>query len=216
MTFDRMCERIKRSIGTRVKIVRQPRNRSYDLIGREGTIISTYARNVAIEIDGVRNKSSSYGYFYFEPGDFLYLDEFTDTNIMEENNMNTITNYHNAVKIRFLDDHYDCKYIYANFDIGVEVGDLVVVKPAHHEMALARVVEVIDKNDFETNREVVVKVDTFMYDDRVANRSKAAELKTKMQERAKQLQDIALYQMLAKDDPAMMELLNEYQAIPKV
>jgi tRNA A37 N6-isopentenylltransferase MiaA len=47
-------------------------------------------------------------------------------------------------------------------------------------------------------------------------RAKAVELKAKMEARAKQLQDIALYQMLAKDDPDMAELLKEYQDIPKV
>lgn len=47
-------------------------------------------------------------------------------------------------------------------------------------------------------------------------RNKAAELKAKMEARAKQLQDIALYKMLAENDPDMAELLNEYQAIPMV
>jgi hypothetical protein len=54
------------------------------------------------------------------------------------------------------------------------------------------------------------------FDYRVSVRKQAAELKAKMQERAKQLQDIALYQMLAKEDSEMMELLGQFQSLPKI
>ena len=85
-------------------------------------------------------------------------------------------------------------------------------------MGVATVVEIIDKADVnvDIDREVVAKVDMRPYDYRVATRAKAAELKTKMQERAKKLQDIALYQMLAKDDADMLALLQEYQALPEM
>lgn len=67
------------------------------------------------------------------------------------------------------------------------------------------------KNDVALEREIVSIVDTAEYDARVAQRKLAADLKAKMQERAKKLQDVALYQMLAKDDPEMAALLSEYQ-----
>lgn len=216
MTFYTMSKMLHKDYGTRVKIVRQSKYKTYDLIGREGTIRTHYGNDVGVYVDGAYNINSSHGYFYLEPGDFVYVDEFTDINIMEENTMPKITNYHNAVKIRFLDDTYTCKYIYANFDVCVEVGDLVVVKPEHHDITLARVAEILDQKDLELTREVVCKVFMDDYDNRVKVRKQAAEIKAKMQERAKQLQDIALYQMLAKDDPAMMDLLNEYQALPKM
>lgn len=210
-------DRLGFKVGMRVKVICQSCYKHYDLVDRIGTVDPNYGfGKVPVRFENLRNDGASCGIFYIPASDLVIVK---DNNIMEENNMSNITNvtnYLNAVKIRFLDDQFDCKYVYANFDAEIKVGDLVVVKPAHHEMALARVVEVIDKNDFETTREVVARVDTYMYDDRVANRAKAAELKAKMQERAKQLQDIALYQMLAKDDPAMMELLNEYQAVPKM
>jgi hypothetical protein len=135
---------------------------------------------------------------------------------MEENNMHTVTNYLNIAKVKFVDGNNERTYDYANYDVFLKAGDLCVVKTANHGLGLARVVEIIDRNDIETQREIVSIVNTEDYDLRVATRAKAAELKTKMQERAKQLQDIDLYQMLAKDDPAMMELLIEYQTLPNM
>ena len=203
------------AVGVRVKVVKNSRysHKKHDLIGKFGTVKSLNGALIAVELDNISNPMSGYGWYYLKPHELLIVD---DVNIKEENNMANITNYLNAVKIKFIGDDRPCSYIYANFDHNVQVNDLCVVKPAHHDFALARIVEVIDKNDLETPREVVARVDMMEYDYRVGTRAKAAELKTKMQERAKQLQDIALYQMLAKDDPAMLELLNEYQALPKI
>lgn len=203
------------STGMHVKVIKQGCYHKYKLVGVIGVVDSSYGYGkVAVKFDEIRNHSSCRGVFYIPASDLEIVDDICT--IKEENTMHNITNYLNAVKIKFINDQFTCKYIYANFETDLKVGDLCVVKPAHHDLALARVIEVIDQNDFETPREVVAKVHTDFYDERVANRAKAAEIKAKMQERAKQLQDIALYQMLAKDDPAMLDLLNEYQALPKM
>lgn len=89
-----------------------------------------------------------------------------------------------------------------------------MVKSLHHGYGLAIVTEILHQNDIQTPREIVAKVDTEAYDNREKSRKLAAELKAKMQERAKQLQDIALYQMLAKEDSEMQDLLNCYQNLP--
>lgn len=201
--------------GVQVKVIRQRKYKSELLIGMTGIIHSAYGSQIAVKIDGSYNHRSGCGYYYFTPSELEIVDEEFD-NIMEEKNMHNITNYLNIAKVKFVDGNSDRTYDYANFEALLEAGDLCVVKTAHHGFGLARVVEIVDRNDVETQREVVSIVNTEAYDFRVASRAKAAELKAKMQERAKQLQDIALYQMLAKDDPAMMELLNEYQALPNM
>ena len=128
---------------------------------------------------------------------------------------NYITNYLNIAKIKFIDNCYNNSktYEYANFDPDLNVGDVCVVKSAHHGFGIAKVEEIVERNDIITQREIVAKVDTDAYKERVANRAKAAELKSKMQERLKQLQDIALYKMMAENDPTMSEMLKEYQDI---
>jgi hypothetical protein len=66
------------------------------------------------------------------------------------------------------------------------------------------------------SREVVCKIDTTDYKARVETRKKAAELKAKMQERAKKLQDIAIYKMLAEKDDEMAQLLADFTNLGSV
>jgi len=213
-TYSQLCAASdpRYGAGTNVKIVSCPRKyKNYDLVGKIGIVRTNHVNNIAVAVEGLRNTASMCGYFYLEPINLIHIDEN-----MEENTMSNISNYFNAVKIQFIDDVRPCGYIYANFDMSLKVNDLVVVRPAHHPIALARVVEILDGNNYETPREIVAKVDTKAYDERVKVRKQAAELKAMMQERAKKLQDIALYQMLAKDDSEMQDLLNRYQSLPQM
>ena len=199
----------------RVRVVRQNKYSGYKLLGRIGNVKTSYScGSIPVEFDDLHNVNSSYGYFYFKRSDLEIVND--DNNNTEGNNMANVTNYLNAVKIKFVDDTKVCGYIYANYEYDIKVGDLCVVKSAHHGLGLARIVEIIDQNDFETTREIVAKVETGSYDTRVELRAKAAELKAKMQERARKLQDVALYQMLAEKDSEMQELLNQYQALPEM
>ena len=125
-----------------------------------------------------------------------------------------ISNYLNLVRVKFSGDADPCRYVYANFDAGLKVGDTCVVKSTNNPLEVATIVEILDGCDFKTDREIVAIVDMGFYKERVEARVKAAELKAKMQERAKQLQDIALYQMLAEKDPDMAELLRSYSNLP--
>lgn len=204
--------------GVRVEVVRCDSYKKYDYKGKLGKVIlNQYGQygKILVELDTERNPYSVVGHFYFKPSELSLVNE-TNDDILEENTMNNnnITNYLNLVKIEYVEDNKLSNHTYANFDGSIVKGDMVIVSTPYAGLALGTVVEVIERNDVNTTNEVVSKVDTTAYDARVANRAKAAELKAKMRERAKQLQDIALYQMLAKDDPAMLELLSEYQAIP--
>lgn len=206
------------TVGSRVRIKFCPfKYANYGLKGMVGTIVDDrYQSSMAVRIYGEYNTRSGQGLFYLAKQHLALIE---DTDILEENNMainvDNITGYTQAIKIKFVDDSRPCGYVYASFEPELKVGDLVVVKPAHHDITLARVDEILEGTDYETKREVICKVDTSAYSQRVKLRNQAAELKAKMQERAKQLQDIALYQMLAKDDPAMQALLDEYQALGK-
>lgn len=146
-----------------------------------------------------------------------FYQENTETATAEEkgeNEMNKLTNYLNVAVVQFLNDNVALRTIEcANYE-ALEVGDLCVVRTAKRGMDLAEVVELKDRLKEELCCEVVARVDTYYYDERVKQREKATELKTKMRERAKKLQDIALYQMLAKDDPEMAQLLEEFQGLP--
>lgn len=202
-------------VGARVKVIRQQKYPNEKLLGLIGTVRGDIGDNIAVVLDAIKNQRSSYGCFYFKPSELVAVDE-VDNEIMEEKNMNKITNYLNIARMAFVNDSKGGVYQYANFDAGLKVGDLCIVNTEAKQLTVAKVVEIVDQNDIEMTREVVTKLYTEDYDARLEARAKAAELKAKMEARAKQLQDIALYQMLAKDDPEMAELLQEYQGLPKV
>ena len=147
------------ALGTRVRIDGTGKKyQRFNLVGKIGVIRSNYGYNLAIEFDDIRNPASGPGYFYLRKSQFTIMG---DDDIMEENNMainiDRITNYRDAIKIKFIGDSSPCGYIYASFEPDLQVGDLVVVKPAHHSIALARVEEILEKNNHETTREVVSK-----------------------------------------------------------
>lgn len=205
--------------GTRVRVKNPYRYRTEQLYGLIGTVATNSGTNIGVNLDTVKNPRSSYGRYYFKPSDLEIVNE-TNKNMEENTDMSNepkITNYYNAVKIQYLDSNTPNNCVYANFISDIKVGDMCVIKSAHHGFGLAIVVEVIDRNDFEIPvREVVTIVDTRDYDERVATRNKASELLNNMKERAKKLQDIALYQMLAENDPEMAELLKEYKGLALV
>ena len=198
--------------GAQVRVIRQSKYKTTRLLGEIGIVRSTYpgSGSIPVEFNGNYNTASSRGYYYFKRNE---LELVKDENDMEENNMEVITNYLNIARVQFLNDGSPSNYKYVNFDPELQVGDTCIAKYNGGAYGVAKVVEILDDTDVKTDREIVTKVDMSAYNQRVANRTKAAELKAKMEERAKQLQDIALYQLLAKDDSAMMDLLKEYQAI---
>lgn len=199
--------------GAQVRIIRQSKYKTTKLLGKIGIVQSYYtgSGSIPVEFDDEVNGASMYGYFYFKRSEVELVKD--DTNDMEENNMEVITNYINVARVQFLSDGSPSNYKYVNFDPELQVGDTCIAKYNGSAYGVAKVVEILDDTDVKTDREIVAKVDMSAYNQRVTNRAKAAELKAKMEERAKQLQDIALYQLLAKDDSTMMDLLKEYQAI---
>lgn len=195
-------------VGSRVRVVKQKAYKSVNLIGECGTVRDINGSNIRVKLDNMRNPNSSYGAFYFAPGELEIIDKQMEVKTMQ----NGITNYLNIAKIKFINNSdgsttYEC----ANFDPELKAGDICVVKSARHGFGIAKVEEIVEQNDIVTQREIVAKVNVDAYNQRVANRAKAAELKVKMQDRVKQLQDIALYKMMAENDSTMSELLKEYQ-----
>ena len=185
-------------------------------LGQTGVVMSCYGMDaVAVALDHMFNKRSARGYFYFSRTEIEPI-ETNNTENTGEKEMEKLTNYVNVAEVSFLNDNTAFRTIeYANYEPDLAVGDLVVVKSAHHGMGLAEVIEIKDHASNELYREIVAKVDTAPYNQRVAVREEAAELKAKMQERAKQLQDIVLYQTLAKEDPEMAKLLGDFMALNK-
>lgn len=203
----------KRLEGKRVRIIENSTYHRGDLIGAAGTVRSYWgSAGIGVKLDFYTNDNSKYGYFYFKISELEFIDEPKTNTEKGETQMPKITNYLNIAKIEFLDEQTAFRtFDYANFDPKLQAGDLCVVMTAHHGMALANVVEIEASKGEPLQREIVARVDMMDYYIRADLRKRAAELKAKMQERAKQLQDLVLYQTLAKEDPEMAQLLQDFK-----
>lgn len=191
---------IRFSIGDRVEVVSD--NYKGRTVGKTGTVRSNYEDNIAVIVDGVTNPRSSYGCHYYKNKQLKLLE---GDNIMEGN--------YRIARVQFLEgNNTDSIYNYALYD-GTHAweGDICVVKSAHHGFGLARIVEIVPKTDEAITREIVCRADFTDYEERVARRKRTAELMSQMKKRAAAAQEILIYRNLAASDPAMAELLKEYE-----
>lgn len=216
-------------IGSTVTVNENVLNRKskkyFNLYRTKGTIRSIYESNIAVEIYNVKNKDSTFGYFYLK---FEELDIQTDDN-EKENNMNANMNTYdsNAYKgkfrialIQFLDGS-KCEIHYRVYDDGFEYkeGDLVVVSPAHHDMTIARIKKIYDSDSYfsaDANREVVCPIDISKYQERNNKAEEIVKLKREMDKKVKELQGVALYEVMAQHSPELRDMLIQFKELTGV
>lgn len=103
-------------------------------------------------------------------------------------------------------------YGFKAVDDKYEAGDFVVVDAANL-LQVAKVTKVDDWTpESKATKYVVGKVEVAEHMERVKNDKKVAELKKKIEKRAKELQTIQMYELLAASDSEMRALLDEYKA----
>ena len=179
-------------------------------IGKTGVIENTSCGNTAfgVRIKDCENPRSSVGLFWFSEDEIEFIER--EESIMLNPNENFM-----AAGVKFLDgNNKDKEYFYALFEEFC-VGDLVVVQTGHHGLALAEIVSLgwTDKERVKCSREIVSRVDMKAFCDRQEKRKAMAQLKKDMDKKVKELQETALYEMLAEKDPALAAMLAEYKQL---
>ena len=165
-----------------------------------------------VKVDGIENKKSRYDVFWFSNAELRPAEKI---NFESEENEMLLPNY-SAANVRFLTgSNTGTDYTYALYDDGIEAGDTVVVQTGHHGLALAQVVEINPElvPKVACGREIVTKVDFTAFYERQAKAKRIAKLRQSMDAKVKELQTIALYDMLAEKDPALREMLKEYREL---
>lgn len=136
-------------------------------------------------------------------------------NKLEDKKMSIVGDF-KVAKVKFLSGaNTNTTYEYAMFD-DYKVGDTVVVASAHHGLGVAKIDEVITKEEAVTKnfeREIVDRVDMSTYEDRKKNRARVQELKNKMTNRVKELNNLAIFEMMAEKDPELKDMLEEYKVL---
>lgn len=170
-----------------------------------------YERKVAVLVDGIENRASAKGCFYFNKRE---LEKVTEGETVMENKKIMDGDFRVAlVRFEFDGTNADKTYKYACYDNEVYVDDICVVKSANHGFGIARVVGLEPKTDEPITREIVCKADFTAFYTREAMRAQREKLMTKMAERAEQLKEISLYETLAKADPEMAAMLESYKTL---
>lgn len=225
-------------VGDRVEIRDRHGSGSYQgkYAGCKGTVRSCNpfgCGSVGVELDGKYNPASSKGIFWFQgpelslfagferPDPRILRDELEEEtegieieDVKEEVPM--LKGYI-AAGVSFIHGHNrDTVYPYALYpDLHCQVGDKVVVMTGHHGMSLAEIKSIgdlpVDSVDY--GREIICKVDMAAYVERKARAEKLACLKKEMDAKVRELQSVALYEVLAEKDPALKAMLDEFKSL---
>ena len=127
-----------------------------------------------------------------------------------------------------------CKkdYYYAVFDDGItyKAGDQVLVSGCNKDVLTIKEILTVPeaevkcnknitaenfKNQIYKNIEIICRVDTSAYDQRVENRKKAEKLKKDMDAIIKQMDVTKKYEMYATENPELAALLDQYKELTK-
>ena len=197
-------------VGDRVELVRTSSKYKRIPVGVTGTVTNVYnPSSIRVRLDLYTNITSKYGDYYFEAKHL----KITNDESNNEGSITIMTGNYRVAEMQFIEgNNTDRTYNYACYDPSIIEGDICVVKSAHHGMGIARVAGFTCTTE-EMTREIICKCDFSDYNTRVENRKRMIELKDLMTARAKKLQDIALFQMLAKEDSEMACMLADYQRL---
>ncbi|PHA62822.1 hypothetical protein [Bacillus wiedmannii] len=93
-------------------------------------------------------------------------------------------------------------------------GEKVVVDTVNG-LAIAEVEKYVEypTGKVPASKWIVQKIDTASHEKRLENERYMNGLKLKMESRRKQLEEIQIYQLLAKEDPEMKAILEEYNSL---
>lgn len=116
-----------------------------------------------------------------------------------------------------------CKkdYYYAVFDDGntYKAGDQVLVSGCNNDVLTIKEILTVPEAEVKCNKnitaEIICRVDTSAYDQRVENRKKAEKLKKDMDAVIKQMDVTKKYEMYAAENPELAALLDQYKELTK-
>lgn len=176
-----------------------------------------------IRIEEMRRHACNNGTIEFECN-FINLDYINEKNIKlnEENEqMAKLTGYYAVAVIE--EGTGCCKrdYYYAIFNDGntYKAGDQVLVSCSNNDVLeikdIITVEEAKEKGRKDITAEIICRVDTSAYDQRIENRKKAEKLKKDMDAVIKQMDATKKYEMYAAENPELAALLDQYRELTK-
>lgn len=213
-------------VGDNVRITSPPKDKylQYDLLNSIGVIKAIYNNhknsNIAVEVQSFHNRFSCSGYFYFGTNNLEFIninnsDDDNEENFMNNNyNVNEFKGSYIGVYVRFDDDNLVKYRLYPEDGFLYQENDMVVVKTKNHGFSVATIESFIDEKVTITgDREIVCPVNMTKFSERLSKANKIMNIRQEMDAKAKELQGIALYEMLAKNNTEMADMLEQYKQL---
>lgn len=107
------------------------------------------------------------------------------------------------------------EYAFRLYDTNIRVGDYVLTDSAN-DFVVAKVVNIISPNNYfgvAATKDIICKVDFSAWNRRKENAAAINKLVTAMDKRVKENRNLSLYRELAKSDPELQNLINQYDNI---
>lgn len=143
----------------------------------------------------------------------LYNEE---NNITDKGDNEMITGNYRVAMVKFVQGtNTTSKYSFALFDEYITVDDFVLCDTAHG-YSVGKIVEIINKEDYDgcdVTKEIICFVDFTDFEQRKKNREEAKKLKSEMDKKMKEMQELALYEMMAEKSPELKEMLEQYKGL---
>lgn len=139
----------------------------------------------------------------------------------ENEQMAKLTGYYAVAVIEEVTCCCKTDYYYAVFDDGntYKAGDQVLVSGCNKDVLTIKEILTVPEAEVKYNKnitaEIICRVDTSAYDQRVENRKKAEKLKKDMDAIIKQMDVTKKYEMYATENPELAALLDQYKELTK-
>ena len=205
---------MKFKIGDKVKVIRKGLKTS----GLTGVVNNIEDRGYTIV---VHVTIPVWGSMSYNPKS-LRLDNNTNNIETDEGENNMLMGNYTVCKVKFIEgNNTEREYHYALYDNDICINDYVVVKSAHHGFGIAQVVDIIadcyvtqSMRDYcNEGREIIAAFDMGDYEDRVNKRKIAKQLKADMNKKLKEVQELAMFEMMAEKNPELKVMLEQYKEL---
>lgn len=133
---------------------------------------------------------------------------------MEDNNVAKLTGFSKVAVVK-----QGCKkYYFAIYDDGTDysLGDKVLVSGNSQIQLIDDILSVEEATiEFGVNitAEIICKIDTKAYDERLARRQQAEQIKKDMDRIIKKMEEVNKYEMYANQNPKLKEMLDAYRKL---
>jgi hypothetical protein len=145
-----------------------------------------------------------------------YLYSLNDKNITEKECDNMIKGNYEVAMVKFLQGMNTAQeYAFALYDDDMLIDDLVLCDTVngYRVAKISKIMPQREYNGVPVTKEIICKVDFTNFETRKKNRVKAEQLRTEMDKKLKDLQEIALYELMAEKSPELKEMLETYKSL---